>query len=287
MRIAIKDIPRTYGKRLGYLLASILLSPGGLTDPLDPWEEAYLHYWREQVETLVLGGGLANGLLGQMLCQTISETIEKCGITNLKVQVAGYPSYLPLIGAARSLPLKWGGKSVAIAVVADFGGTQAKRGLVTYAADGSLQCLEVFPSRSVANLNASGKTKELAAAMVVMLADSLRVIPEGLPLIPQILVSLAAYIQDGKPLNLERGGYYALNKLSGNISAWFSEQVSLVSGRVIQVEFLHDCDAAAVALAGREKTAVLMLGSALGVGFVPQEERHRKVSSTFDIVNLL
>jgi hypothetical protein len=51
----------------------------------------------------------------------------------------------------------------------------------------------------------------------------------------------------------------------------------------VEVEFLHDCDAAAVALAGWERAAVVMLGSALGVGFVPPEEEYRKVSPTFTI----
>ncbi len=98
-----------------------------------------------------------------------------------------------------------------------------------------------------------------------------------------MLACLAAYVQDGKPLDLERGGYYALNKLSSDISGWFSEQVSRASGHAVEVEFLHDCDAAAVALAGRQRAAVVMLGSALGVGFVPPEEAYRRVSPTCSI----
>jgi hypothetical protein len=292
LRIASEAVAKTHGRRLGYLLASILLSPYGLTHPLDEWEAAYLEYWREQVTTLILGGGLVNGSLGQVIGRAVAEVFEKAGLSAIQVQAAANPSYLPLIGAARSLSYPAGvaaEKAVAAAVaagavaaVADFGGTQAKRGLAAYAVDGSLQRLEVFTSRSLAALNAPGKTVDLAAAMVAILAETLRHIPEGQLLIPQILVSLAAYVQDGKPLDLERGGYYALNKLSSDISAWFSEQVSFASGRAVVVEFLHDCDAAAVALAGRERSAVLMLGSALGVGFVPPEEGYRKVSPNVD-----
>ena len=279
LRIASKEIAETHGRRLGSLLASILRSPGGLTDPLDPWEAVYLRYWREQVGTLFLGGGLANGSLGQVIRRAVAEVFEKCGLSAIQVQVAENPSFLPLLGAARSLP----GEMAEVAAVADFGGTQAKRGLAAYGPDGSLQSLEVLPSRSVAALNAPGKTAELAACMVETLAETLRLIPEGQALVPKLLVCLAAYVQDGKPLNLQRGGYYALNKLSGDISAWFSEQVSQSSGRVMEVEFLHDCDAAAVALAGRQRAAVVMLGSALGVGFVPLEEAYRKVSPVCSI----
>jgi hypothetical protein len=289
LRMASETIAKTHGRRLGYLLASILLSPGGLTDPFDSWEEAYLRYWREQVEMLLLGGGLANGSLGQVIGRAVAEVFAKCGLSSLQVRTAENPSYLPLIGAARSLSHPAGGAAAiaavaaAVAAVADFGGTQAKRGLATYGSDESLQHLEVLPSRSVSALSAPGKTAELADAMVAILAETLRLVPAEQPLVPHILVSLAAYVEDGKPLNLERGGYYALNKLSSDISAWFSEQVSLSSGREVEVEFLHDCDAAAVALAGRERAAVLMLGSALGVGFVPPEEGYQRLSPAFEV----
>lgn len=279
LRIASERIAKTHGRRLGSLLASILLSPGELTDPLDPWEAAYLHYWREQVGTLVLGGGLANGSLGQVICRAVAEVFEHCGLSAIQVQAAEYPSFLPLLGVARSLP----GEMAGIAAVADFGGTQAKRGLAAFSPDGSLRGLEILPSRWVSDLNAPGRTAELAAEMVAILVETICTVPEGQPLIPKVLVCLAAYVQDGKPLNLERGGYYALNKLSADISGWFSEQVSRASGRAVQVAFLHDCDAAAVALAGSQSSAVLMLGSALGVGFVPPEEGYRKVSPNVEL----
>jgi hypothetical protein len=284
LRIASEGVAQTHGRRLGALLASILLSPSGLTDPLDPWEADYLSYWRVQVGTLILGGGLGNGLLGQVICRAVTEVFENCGLSAIQVQAAENPSFLPLLGAARSLVLRSGGLAPVIAAVADFGGTQAKRGLAVYGLDGSLLRLEVYPSRHVAALIAPGKTAELAACMVETLAETIRKFPEGYLLIPKVLVCLAAYVQNGKPLNLERGGYYALNQLSSDISAWFSEQVSQASGRAVEVEFLHDCDAAAAALAGRERAAVVMLGSALGVGFVPPEEGYRKVAPDFEVV---
>ncbi len=76
---------------------------------------------------------------------------------------------MPLLGAARSLP----GEMVGVAAVADFGGTQAKRGLAAYGPDGSLLRLEVLPMRNIAVLNAPGKTAELAACMVETLAETL------------------------------------------------------------------------------------------------------------------
>jgi hypothetical protein len=214
--------------------------------------------------------------------RVVSDVFEKCSLSGIQVQAAENPSFLPLIGAARSLA----GITVGVAAVADFGGTRAKRGLAFYDLDGNLQHMKVLPTCGVAALNASGKTAALAEEMVALLAETLSFVPQGQPLISKVLVSLAAYVEDGKPLNLERGAYYALNVLSSNISAWFSERLSQVSGRAVQVEFLHDCDAAAVALAGKELSAVVMLGSALGVGFVPPEDGVRRISSTFTLINL-
>ena len=45
----------------------------GLTAPLVGWEHAYLNYWRTQIKRVVLGGGLANGALGQRLCQAAAK----------------------------------------------------------------------------------------------------------------------------------------------------------------------------------------------------------------------
>ena len=48
--------------------------------------------------------------------------------------------------------------------------------------------------------------------------------------------------------------------------------------------FAHDGDAAAAALAGQPHTAVIMLGSALGVGFVPPGKRFRPLAPDFKVV---
>ena len=49
----------------------------------------------------------------------------------------------------------------------------------------------------------------------------------------------------------------------------------------VEIAFVHDCDVAACALAGRPDAAVLMLGSALGVGFVPPAEGNRPLAEQF------
>ena len=277
LRIASKAVAVQHGKRVGYLIASILLSSAGLTSPLEPWEAEYLKYWREQVDCIVLGGGLSNGRMGQVIRGAVEGGLVSCGLPEISIQVCEHPSYLPLVGAARSLPPGEG----RVAVVADFGGTRLKRGIAFYGEGAALQRLEILPSCDIAALTEAGKTAALAEEMIAILAETIKRAGALTTPNPKIMCSVAAYVEDGKPLNIDRGGYYALNRLSPDISGWFSAKISQASGIDVQVEFVHDCDAAAVALAGREKTAVLMLGSALGVGFVPPENACRPLAQGF------
>jgi hypothetical protein len=50
-----------------------------------------------------------------------------------------------------------------------------------------------------------------------------------------------------------------------------------------EIEFVHDCDVAACALAGRLNAAVPMLGSWLGCGFVPPAEGYRTIAERFTL----
>ncbi len=313
VQAAARAIAEIHGQRLGGLVASILRSPAGLSSPLDPWEAAYLRHWREEVRQLFLGGGLANGRLGEIIALQAEAMLRACGIQQLKVQPARFPSYLPLIGAARRLPPGDG----RVAAVADFGSTWAKRALAYYRAGGELEKLRILPPVKVAPLVDAGNAGQLAAEMVAFLADTIRQAGLAAHLAPDLVCSLAAYVVDGQPApqtGSSSGGYYALHAVSNDLCGWFTEQVSLValasaprvgpggvgqegpgdvgqespgglgqdvsgvapasrvsgvSGRPVRVQFAHDGSAAAAALAGQEKAAVIMLGSALGVGFVP------------------
>ena len=217
--------------------------------------------------------------MGQVIREAVEGGLVSCGLLDIGIQVCEHPSYLPLVGAARGLPPG----EERVAVVADFGGTRLKRGIAFYGEGDALQRLEILPPCDIAALTEAGKTAALAEEMIAILAETIKRAGALTTLSPKIMCSVAAYVEDGKPLNIDRGGYYWLNRLSRDISGWFSAQISQACGKKKQVEFVHDCDTAAVALAGMEKTAVLMLGSALGVGFVPPMDVYRPFSLGFKI----
>lgn len=274
-RAIAETIADQYGRRLGYLIASIILSPHGLTAPLVPWEEAYLKHWQEEVQEIILGGGLASGQFGQRLGPAVERALDQCGLPGRRVEAAAYPAYLPLIGAARSI----GPDAPGPVIVVDFGGTQAKRGVAFFDEAQALHKLRVLPSQSLETLMEPGQTAELAAAMVRIIVETINA--AGSTITPHILCSVAAYVQDGQPMNINRGAYTWLNHILPNITGWFSQQISAMNGTPVEIEFGHDCDTAARAYAGQSKAAVLMLGSALGVGFVPPVGGYRPISDHF------
>ncbi len=300
IRAVARGIAETHGRRLGGLVASIFLSPDGLTSPLEPWEAAYLSHWRQEVQQIFLGGGLANGRLGKTIAGAAEAMLRDCGLRHLSVRAAPDPSYLPLIGAARRLPAgEW-----RVSAVADFGSTWAKRALAFYRPGGELEKLVVLPPVSTAGLVEPGKAGLLASAMVSVLADTIQQAgrsfaesnrersPAGAGrlrgLAPDLVCSLAAYVIDGQPappVGTPPAGYYGLHAVSSDLRDWFSEQVSRASGQPVRLQFAHDAEAAAAALAWEMKAAVIMLGSALGVGFVPPTSGLRPVSSNFTLIS--
>ncbi len=279
VRTRAAAVAEQYGRRLGYLLASILLSPHGLTSPMVPWEAAYLEHWRQEVKEIVLGGGLSNGRFGQLVAPVVEGVLARCGLPGPRIQVAEHSSCLPLIGAARSAPDGITGPMV----VADFGGSRAKRGIAFYDPDHALGRLQVLSSRDIEALTGPGKTAELAAAMTSLIAETIQGAEPGTPMARKILCSVGAYVQDGQPVRIDRGSYTWLHQISPNLREWFSQQIGAICNRVVDVEFVHDCDMAACAFAGQLHSAVIMLGTALGAGFVPPGDRCRPVSDRFAI----
>jgi hypothetical protein len=269
-------IAECYGRRLGALLASILLFGEGLTEPIDAWEACYLAYWRETTRDIYLGGGLANGKLGAITSQKAEEVLVESGISGRRVRTAPQPSFLPLLGAARSVP----GKPRA-AVVADFGSSRAKTGLAVYDQDGCISGLNTYPAIDIHELTAQEKTIELAEAMVEIINGIFRRAAEPASLSPQIICSVAAYVENGEPVKINRGPYTLLHQLSPNLRAYFEEKISQACGREISITFEHDGDIAGCALAGREPAALVMLGTGLGVGFIPPARDFHPISAVF------
>lgn len=274
------SIAREHGRCLGYLIASLRLSSQGITDPMVPWEQSYLQHWRERVQTVVLGGGRANGQMGEVIRSAAQSGLERCGLRDLVLETSKHPSYLPLIGLARSVPEGTPGT----VVLADFGSSGAKRGLATYQGE-QVHHLRVLPTVDIGTWMAKEEPAELATQMIAVLSDTSSEAGQDTALAPKVLCSVAAYVENGAPMQLDRGSYTSLHRAHPDVRGWFSRQLSEAADRSVEVTFYHDCCIAARALAGRTKTAVLMMGTALGIGFVRPTKGLRPISDEFAILS--
>jgi hypothetical protein len=159
--------------------------------------------------------------------------------------------------------------------VLDCGGTSIKRGVAAYDAAGALLGVRLLPSlptqvRALGLLPPMEQAVALAPVLVEALAATWRAATkagEGL-VAPVLTASIAAYVVDNQPMDYQRGAYAELRLLSPNLGAWLAERVSAVVGQEVTVQLLHDGTAARV-YAGQPDSAVILLGTALGVGFPP------------------
>jgi hypothetical protein len=104
---------------------------------------------------------------------------------------------------------------------------------------------------------------------------------------PQFVCSLAAYLDEHRePIKSTRGAYTRLHSLAQplDVSVWLADEISREVGTKVTVALVRDGEAAAIAYAGLrppKRTAVVMLGTALGVGFVPEAKEYRPLSRDF------
>jgi hypothetical protein len=100
---------------------------------------------------------------------------------------------------------------------------------------------------------------------------------------PAAVAVLASYLRDGQPLARQGGIYAALNTLAPNLARWLGDRLAAELGRPFALTLLHDGTAAARACAGTPQTAVITLGTSLGVGFAPPGGDERPLAPGFTV----
>jgi hypothetical protein len=162
-----------------------------------------------------------------------------------------------------------------IAVVYDFGGTTTKHAIAEYHG-GQLTRLRLLPS--VATPTVARTLAEDEAAVGRMLADFMSNLmaqdlqelrSEGTEASQELVAAVASYIGDNHPKEYVGAGYMTLRHVAPNAGAWLTTVVSERLDRSVEVTLLHDGTAAARMFAGQDSTAVILLGTWLGVGFAP------------------
>jgi hypothetical protein len=276
---AAREVAERFGRHLGFLLVTLI---EGAADRW-PGRQPYFRHWTT-IRHVRLAGGNVRGALGGAICASACRTLAAYGHSDLDVQVAPYPESLPLVGAARSLQAP-----VNASLVYDFGGTFVKHGRAAY--DGAplteVSVLDTMPAMFLRRpgRRAVFRARQLALYMTGLIAQDWRNITAGgAELSPDVLVAIGSYIRDGQMLSSRYQTYGMLDLLPARQEVWLSEVLSHRIGAMARVTLSHDGTTAARVFAGQAHTAVIMLGTWLGVGFAPEDaSRLRPLARDFAV----
>ena len=283
IRAAAEQVARQFGRHLGYLILTLKRGDAVNRRARTNWDDTYWAYWAS-IHRVWLGGGLVSGHLGPRLLQYAQATLVEAGIVDCTLHLSSYSSMLPLIGAARCVP-----SESQAALVFDFGGSHVKRGCAFYES-GTLTTLRPFSTVSaqwsMAMHNLVGEARALSERMITVMAETWQAAQaSGLTLAPVLVASLACYIADGHPS--DSGGVCTeLHTMTNHLGRWLSQNVSDRLGRSVEIELVHDGTVAARTYAGETHAAVIMMGTALGVGFPSSCEGLRPISSHFQVLDM-
>lgn len=266
------DIAREYGRKLAYHQL-VLKRADAVNRAVRPdWQAAHWRFWA-QIEQVWLGGGLMAGRLGPLAAAEAQAFMRQHGFPDYTLTVSEHAASLPLLGAARTaLP------STRAMLVFDFGQTAVKRAIAHYQNDVLVDLLPLpgLPA-DCTNIGWSREkrlaeqTRDRILQVVAQTWSEIGSESTGRPLADTVTLVLACYLLNGQPRPEDWGCYGRLQLFGPNLAAYLSQQIGQRVGRDIQVQLLHDGQAAALAYAGQSHSAVITFGTALGIGF-PEDD---------------
>lgn len=261
------DIAHQYGRRLGWLLLALKQGDPANRAARPDWQNAHWSWWA-QINAIWLGGGLMSGALGQLAAAAAQTIVQSAGFPTFTVQVSPFARDLPLYGLARLLPA-----TATAALLFDFGHTQVKRAIAQVTPIGpTVTLLPACPAPCEAYTYTPWPTDAAAqvhTGMLNLIAATWQTVPDTPPL---LLLSIATYLYKGHPYPTQAntGCYSRLQALCPHLATFLQETVSARLGVPLTLRLVHDGEAAAAAYVGWRHTAVITIGTALGIGF-PQK----------------
>lgn len=273
VREAAEAVARRLGRNLGHL--AVALSRG---DPVnraarDDWSDAAWDVWGT-IRSYQLGGGIVSGELGDRLIHHARQFLTESGYAGaLSIHKTPRPRHMGLLGVGRTLPSLVRMADLR-AVCMDLGQTSVKRAILHYEA-GVLARLQWLPSAPVRwqwqNRPDAGEgidPEKVLAFTAHTIAEGLRMArEEDPPPCDRVGMSVAAYVRDGRLLG--HGLYARMDSLSDDAAQLIADAVARMGDFRIRPIIVHDGTAAAALHAGGANTAVLVIGTAIGVGFPP------------------
>lgn len=254
IRTAAESIAQIFGRNMGYVLLTLKRGDTLNREAREEWDFDDWARW-ERINRVILGGGIVSGNLGQRMIVSIREVMRD--YPDYVVEISPHGADLPLVGAAQTIP-----PEITNSVVLDFGGTMIKRAQVNQGRMVHLPSIPVDWSWvQDKNTPTLAEANRLIDEIAAIIAETWQ---PGADFIP---VSIAAYVEDGQPMLAQRGIYMHMAYAADNVQDELGKRVSVLVESSVKIKLLHDGTAAAMAYAGAKDTAVITLGTALGIGF--------------------
>ena len=258
---------RKFGNRLGLLFLALRLGEKENRLARPDWDDACWDYW-QNVETLILTGGLASLMLGRRFKEQIHYIFDRVGEKPYHIRLYDNGAYLGVMGLAQRLM-----HDDETALVFDLGHTNTKRALVRRSGGeiAGFSAFESLPSKFMQSRFDSDREQFIAALslhnyIVKTIVSTYREAREVTEVSDRILISIANYTYSGR-LNTVRGGYAKLSLLGDNYAAVLEETLSGELRRDVKVRLVHDATATALYFSDIPNAICLTLGTAFGISF--------------------
>jgi hypothetical protein len=273
LREAAGAVARRLGRNLGHLAIALCRGDSINREARVDWPDAAWERWRT-IRFYQLGGGVMGGELGSRLVHEANAFLTEVGYAHrLSISRSPRPRHMGLLGIGRAIPSA-ATQRRAYALCLDLGQTSVKRAILRYDR-GLLAGLHWLPSVPV---RWQWRNRPDAAEGIdpdAVLAFTVRAIVEGIELAhaqgfmlcDDVGISIAAYVRGGKLLG--HGLYARLTEISEDAAALMTRAIAQTSGLDVRPVIAHDGTASAALHAGEVDTAVLVIGTAIGVGFPP------------------
>jgi hypothetical protein len=263
-RLTAKQIAVQYGRSLATVL--LTLKEGHPTNRAarSDWGDEQWAFW-QQINTVWLGGGLIAGAIGPLAVAEAHRLISKAGYDDYQLAITPNPGHMTLIGAATAVTSD-------SALLIDFGQSRIKRG-VGFFDEGKLQKLHLFHSVPAAcgDLFTGDQDDSWAEAqlwhMTAVLRSTWQQIQDSDWQPQQVVAAIASDLHNGHPLGGSRDCYGRIQYLVPNLQEHLAQTLQEITGQAISFRLMQDANAAAMVYKGDTNTAVLTLGTAVGIGF--------------------
>ncbi len=211
-----------------------------------------------------------SGELGERIVRHARSFLHETGYSAaLDLAISPHHRGMTMLGAARYLPSETGD-----ALVFDFGHTRAKRGCVRIENGVIVGLLELSPLPvdlpwldTFPPHNPESGHEVLDFISTVVADTRTESFALGFDPGPDLMLVVAAYVEGGQLLG--NGLYANLNQLDADARPLLERAIRSRTRQNVQVQLIHDGTAAAATHAGEPNTAVILVGTALGVGFAP------------------